>query len=174
MEAEGEGSQWDERKVSGNDPGPSAKLAGEEILGRLVRRGIHRCVSARPGIHYSALKEELGLSDGVLNHHLRVLEKEGMVVSRKERYRRCFYPGGRKVSLRGLDGLTDLQAGVLYHVQLEQGLTQGALSERLGVSKQALNYHLRELCSRKLVYRRREGRFTRFYVDPARLAEELL
>jgi predicted transcriptional regulator len=146
----------------------------EPVTEHLVRRRIYARITTGPGVHYSALREDLGLSDGVLGHHLHVLEREGAVVSRRERNRRCLYPTARGHPERELDQLSDLQAGILICVQTEQGIAQGALAERLGVTKQSLNYHLKELCARKLVYRRKEGRHTRFYVDPGRLAEELL
>jgi predicted transcriptional regulator len=144
------------------------------VTDHLVRRCLYLHITANPGVHYNALKSTLGLTDGVLSHHLHVLEKVGAVVSRNERNRRCFYPTARGYPARGMDRLTDMQAGILYHVQLEQGITQGELAGRLGVSKQDLNYHLRELCADKLVYRRRVSRNTHFYVDPGRLARDLL
>jgi predicted transcriptional regulator len=150
--------------------------AGEAdpVMAHLVRRRVYERVVRDPGIHYTALKEGLALSDGVLDHHLHVLEKEGRLVSRRERNRRCFYLTARGHPPRDLDQLSELQAGILVEVQLDQGVAQGDLARRLGVSKQDLNYHLRDLCARKLVYRRKEGRHTRFYVDPGRLADELL
>lgn len=144
------------------------------IMEHLARRRIMAVLHRSPGCHYSALKEELSMSDGVLGHHLHVLEREGLVVSRRERNRRCLYPTARRRPARGLDVLSDIQAGVLYHVHQDQGIAQGELARRVGVSKQGLNYHIRDLCARKLVYRRREGRYSRFYVDPQRLVEELL
>ena len=152
-----------------------ARGTGEDpILEHLARRRIMAVLHRSPGVHYSALKGELSLSDGVLGHHLHVLEREGLVASRRERNRRCLYPTSRGRPARGLDLLSDIQAGVLFHVHQDQGIAQGELALRVGVSKQGLNYHIRDLCARKLVYRRREGRYSRFYVDPQRLADELL
>jgi predicted transcriptional regulator len=156
----------------GGTGGPGG--GGDELLGHLARRRIHERVARTPGVHYTALKEDLHMGDGVLNHHVRVLEKEGFIISRSVRHRKCFYPTDRRYETRPLDHLTDLQAGILFHVGMEQGINQGELAVRLGVSKQALNYHLRELCADKLVYRRKTGRYTQFFANPVALADLLL
>lgn len=159
--------------------GTAALRAGEDVNGvhkddHPLRRRIMDMVTRRPGMHYSLIRDELGRKDGVVSHHLHVLETRGRLSSRVERRRRCYYPTSRGHPETGVHHLSDLQAGILYHIQMRQGMTHGELARKLGVSKQVLTHHMRDLCARKLVYRRREGRHTRFYVHPGRLSDELL
>lgn len=69
----------------------------DDPLANEIRGLIRGYLLAHPGVHYGFLKEELGLVNGTLAYHLRVLEREGLVESEKVGRKRLFYAIGKGV-----------------------------------------------------------------------------
>ena len=55
-------------------------------------------IKAKPGEHYNAIIENLGVNNGTFLHHIKVLEKEGLVYSRRDGFYTRFYPTDLNVS----------------------------------------------------------------------------
>lgn len=70
------------------------RIRRSETLEQETRRRIHAAIEEEPGIGYAALLARTGRGAGVVAHHLRVLEREGLVVSRRVGRSRRLFPAG--------------------------------------------------------------------------------
>lgn len=126
-----------------------ARFRRSDVLKHEVRAGVLERVRAAPGIRYEALRKEMGLANGSLAYHLRVLQREGYVVTRKEWTRRRFYATG--AAPPPVPEAPDAIAAALRATAA--GLTAGELAQRLGISRQLARYHLQRLARNGLVQR---------------------
>lgn len=119
-----------------------ARVRPSEALSHATRERIHSLVRERPGVGYAELMRETGLGAGVLVHHLRVLERARLVVSRRHGLSRRLYPAGHPEEDEPQG--TRAQERVLRELR-EASLTQRELGDRLRLSQQGVSYHLRNL-----------------------------
>lgn len=117
------------------------RLARVDVLKHEVRAGVHAYVAAHPGVRYEDLRRELGLSNGALAFHLRVLERERYVVTRAEWTRRRFYAAGEPPLVAAPDAATS----VARAVTTAGAATPKDVADALGISRQLARYHLRAL-----------------------------
>ena len=115
----------------------------------LTRGRLLGFLEANPGIHFSALRDGLGLANGVTAYHLHTLESAGQVISwrdgklrryavsslTKEEVSRIKNPiiGTRLAILEVLSGSGNI------------GMSGRELQEKLEISRQLLSHHLMEL-----------------------------
>jgi DNA-binding transcriptional ArsR family regulator len=98
------------------------------------------------------LGRAVGLATGALMHHTQKLEAAGLLVSVPDGNRRRFYPPGTRAG-----GRNPLHEEILR--ALAQGERDAAqLARELGVSRQALHYHVRRLARDGAVLAQRRGR----------------
>ena len=137
------------------------RLSKPKLLDHAAREELHRLIRQEPGIHYSALQEKTGLNTGALVHHLRTLERHKMILSRREGPLRRFYPvGDGPLPPVQVAAATPMQARVL--ALLDEGpLTQRELAERLGLSQQGANHHVKTLQRKGMLVLEDEGGVTR-------------
>lgn len=72
--------------------GGYARIRREEVLDLGTRRKVLDLVAGQPGIHFRDLLRVSGLGSGALYYHLAVLEREGILISRREGMYRRFFP----------------------------------------------------------------------------------
>lgn len=143
------------------------RLKREHVLDHFVRGQIFGAVRTRPGLTFAELRRLLGLSNGSLSYHLRILELQGFLRSYREGIHRRFVPAGIPFGLEP-DGtrLSDLQLRLLEEVQSNPRATQRDLASRTGVTQQSVSYNLLFLRRQGSIDRVREGRRTRYVVEP--------
>lgn len=95
-------------------------------------------VSATPGAHFSKIRDDLKLGTGETQHHLRSLESDGIVESRKDGDYSRFYPADtfsefEQVALGHLRRETP--RGVLITLLERPDATAGEIATRLDVSR---------------------------------------
>lgn len=121
-----------------------SRLRRDTLLDQDVRARIHAAVAADPGIHFAALRRRLGIGNGTLVHHVRVMESAGLIRSRRRgRYVRYALPGAR-VPPR----LTPRERDVIARLD---GQDAAGLARDLGISRQAAHQHLRRLQAKGIV-----------------------
>jgi predicted transcriptional regulator len=101
-------------------------------------------LNATPGAHFSKIRDDLQLGTGETQHHLRQLEDDGVVESRKDGDYRRYYPTGQfsefeQIVLGHLR--RDTQRGVLVALLEDPGATAGDIGARLDVSKATVSKH---------------------------------
>ena len=141
------------------------RLARPDVLGHEDREKLYRLVETQPGIHFHALQRDLGWNTGTLTYHLRVLEKHGFMVSRRDGLYRRFYLSGaapRKEVFEN-QGPTGLRADVMEAVRNQPGISQSDLALGLGANKQTVNYHVKALERAGTIRVEKRGRDTFLY-----------
>jgi len=135
-------------------------LKGESST--LTRGRILGFVEAHPGIHFSALRDALGLANGVTSHHIHTLEKEGRILSWSDGIRRRYAVSG--IDPKTINTLehpvTGMQRAILQILADTGaiGLSTSELRTHLEASRQLMAYHLKRLDERALVAKQGRGR----------------
>jgi len=119
------------------------KFPRSETLDHFVRGQIYQYIKANPGDHYSSIRRELDLSNGVLAYHLYVLEKQNFVKSQRDGKLKRFYPVDMMIPQKKGVRLSDLQVKILKKVKKNPTISQGELAGLLGVARQTVNYNIK-------------------------------
>lgn len=142
-----------------------SRIKREEVLDHFVRGQIYGYIRANPGVHFNMLRSSLRVNNGTLAHHLRTLEMQGFVKSRRDGMFRRFYAVDVKVPDDGIR-LSDLQARILGMIALD-GATQAEIADKLKISQQAVSYNLRMMGREGMILVERTGREHRYHVAEA-------
>ncbi|HUR69597.1 MAG TPA: winged helix-turn-helix transcriptional regulator [Candidatus Thermoplasmatota archaeon] len=145
------------------------RLARPDVLGHEDREKLYRLVETQPGIHFHALQRDLAWNTGTLTYHLRVLEKHGFMVSRRDGLYRRFYLSGaapRKETFEN-QGPTGLRADVMEAIRNAPGISQSDLALGLSANKQTVNYHVKALERAGTIRVEKRGRDTFLYAADA-------
>jgi predicted transcriptional regulator len=138
------------------------KLNKEEILDHYTRGKIHGYILANPGDHYNSIKKALGISNGSFAYHLHVLEREGVIKSRRDGIYKRFYPPEMHVSSNKSE-LKEIQRLIIERINESPGMSQTDIASSLGVACSTIHYHVKGLISADLVKARRIGRSVRYF-----------
>lgn len=132
-----------------------SRISRDEVLENDTRGSIYTLIMSNPGTDLLSIKNSLGLSNGVLAHHIHTLERERYIRSvRDGRYRR-FFISGTRVEI----GET-VESRILDVVATRSSANQSQIARELGVSRQALNYHIQKLVRRGIIVTEKVGRET--------------
>jgi len=137
-------------------------LVREEILQRKVRRLIHDYVQENPGASFTDIKHAVGLQNGVAAYHLRVLEKQGLIHTKKGRHYRWYYPNGDVSLWRDLP-LSPLQKSLVEQVRQAPGIGVRELARNLKHHHASVAYNVKGLAREGLLRTERTGRKVRCY-----------
>ncbi|MBN2065473.1 MAG: helix-turn-helix domain-containing protein [Candidatus Thermoplasmatota archaeon] len=141
------------------------RIQKEDVLDQFVRGEIYGFIKTHPGVHYNQIMRELDVKNGTLSYHLHMLEKTGMVKSRKEGLRfRAFYPTGMKFPQEERYRLTELQTKILHSVKQNEGINQKEIARMLDEKHQTINYNIRVLQQAGLIRLRKKGRSTNCFL----------
>lgn len=132
-----------------------------------TRRRVFDKVVHHPGLHQRAIAAALEIHRNLAEHHLRHLERAGLVQRRREGGRVRYFPTvvpetDTLVDARHRDALGLLRQArplQLVAVLLAEGaLPMGDLAHRVGLSPGTLTYHVKRLEEADVVMRRQEAR----------------
>ena len=142
--------------VSSTEPGRHAilglfyplytRIKREEILDHFVRGQVFGTIRTEPGVHFTAIRDTLGLSNGGLSYHLRTLEVAGFIRSARDGLYKRFYPseGKETASDQGIR-LSGLQKRLLDLLRRHPATPQRELARSVDVTQQSVSYNLRIL-----------------------------
>jgi predicted transcriptional regulator len=135
---------------------PLARFKSEGESDSDAPGGIAGYVTATPGAHFSKIRDDLQLGTGETQHHLRELERRGVVESRKDGDYSRFFPADRfdefeQAALGYLRRATP--RGMIVTLLRDPEATAGDLADRLGVSTPTISKYAAELESAGLLSR---------------------
>ena len=139
------------------------RLKRDEVLDNYVRGQIHGYIIANPGDHYNSIRDALELSNGILAHHLKTLEREGLVQSIRDGMYRRFFPANAKLPPED-EGHFNIQSRILGVIRNNPGISQKEISLKVGVSSPTVNYHVSVLATARMIRVEKAGRLTHCYV----------
>jgi len=141
------------------------RIQKEDVLDQFVRGEIYGYIKTNPGVHYNQIIRELDVKNGTLSYHLHMLEKTGMVKSRKEGLRyRVFYPTGVKFPKEERYRLTELQMSVIKTIKENEGISQKEIAQSLNLKHQTVSYNVKVLQQAGFILLRKKGRTTSCYI----------
>jgi len=112
------------------------------------RKRIYDLIKKNEGIYLRQICRMLKKRIGVIQYHLNILEKARLIKSSQDgRMRRFFLP---KTNQNDLILLTQKTKKV-FNLIKEENKTRTQISDSLGISVQAVNYHLKKLIGVALI-----------------------
>ncbi len=146
-----------------------SRLNRDALLDNFTRGRIYEHIRMNPGMHYRAIKENLGLSNGSLAYHLRVLEKESYIQSSSDGFCKRFYPRGMKISKTAPN---NVQESILDMICERPFITQKELARELGLDISTVNYHINLMAGAGIIKAEKYGR-TKHYIIEAEVVEPI-
>ncbi|UCE73425.1 MAG: winged helix-turn-helix transcriptional regulator [Methanomassiliicoccales archaeon] len=129
------------------------KIKKKHPLENKMRELIYEYIKLYPGQNYTTIKKTLGLANGTLVYHLKILKKEDPIKAVSEGRHKRFYPLEPdeldKSKLYEYEGepqmLTELQIKIINKIEEKPDISQVEVARSLGVSRQLVNYHITKL-----------------------------
>lgn len=137
------------------------RLEKDEVLEHNKRDELYRFIKQNPGPSFSDLRRELALSNGTLVHHLRILEGQEYVKGVRDGFRTRFYVRGPKIVMESY--LTRTQIQLVEAIGANPGLTQKELSHLLGLPRESVSYHTKQLAAKGRLAIKQEGKWRRYW-----------
>ncbi|WP_457742308.1 winged helix-turn-helix transcriptional regulator, partial [Thermococcus sp.] len=110
------------------------------------RKEILKTITQKPGITFRQLARELGIGIGDLQYHLRKLERDGVVFSKKLGKRRYIFPQGfEEEAQKLLIAISTESRRKILLLLMEGPMSQGEIASLLKLSQPTVSYHMGEL-----------------------------
>jgi DNA-binding MarR family transcriptional regulator len=121
------------------------RIHGKKTLDNFVRGQVYGHIQSQPGTHFNDIRKTLKLGNGNLAYHLRKLEKEGFIYSRRDKRYRRFYPVGVEVPEENGIILSKTQENILDFIEQHPQADQKEMAKELKESQQTISYNLNVL-----------------------------
>ncbi|HWG92484.1 MAG TPA: winged helix-turn-helix transcriptional regulator [Candidatus Thermoplasmatota archaeon] len=155
-----------------------ARLSPHEVMSHDKRKEIVSYLDGNGGAHLRAIGRALNLTYGTLTYHLYRLEKEGIIVTSEDGlFKRYYLSAGRRRPVKeevveaeespklSLESLREGERQIFEDILAHPGSPQAMVAERLGLSRQALHYHIKRLSARGYIRKVSQGRETLCYAN---------
>ncbi len=145
------------------------RICRSNVLKNTNRNRIYGFISSNPGTYPNEIIKETGLNRGVVEHHLKTLENQNMVVARKVCGKSHYflnestYGEKEKVALAALKN--DKHRKIILEILNCGQITHETLARRIGVSAPTINWHIRHLKEQGIVRAEKDGRYTIYSID---------
>jgi predicted transcriptional regulator len=141
-----------------------SRLRKERLLDNETREVISSHIQSKPGDHYNSIKKVLGLPNGSLAYHLRILERDGLVTAEKDGMYKRFYPADARNGERDKK-LSDSQNEILDIIKSNPGMSQKDIAEQTDLTLSTVNYHINSMAEEGVVRIERIGNRTSCYLN---------
>ena len=140
-------------------------IVDESLIHNETRNRIHDFISTNPGEHYRAIQTKLQLGNGVLNYHLRVMEKNDLIKAKRDGIYKRYYPRSLKIPQGRTKKLSKIQKEIVNLVETSPGIIQNNISTSMGISRQLTSYHVKKLVRTGILRSIKDGNQSRFWLD---------
>jgi DNA-binding transcriptional ArsR family regulator len=138
-----------------------SRLDEDRVLGHPRRALLLSLVRAQPGIPVESARQRVGASNGVFEHHLRILVHRGLVRRAHVEGRVHLFPPGGPLSVP--QERRSLAGRILEAVGAAPGQREVDLARRVGAAESTVRYHVRWLARRGRLRVVEDGRAVRCY-----------
>jgi PKD repeat protein/predicted transcriptional regulator len=136
------------------------RIRKPKVLDHFERGRIFEHIRKNPGDSYSSIRRTLGLKNGALAHHLRVLERHEYIISKRDGMYKRFYPKGMKIP----EGThKSIQENILEMIMSNPKISQKEIAERMGIDRSTVNYHIKILLAMGVIRSEKSGRIKFYY-----------
>lgn len=146
-------------------------------LSLATRKTLFEHVQSSPGIHFSQLKRDLDMETGLLQYHLRELERYGVLESEERQgKRRVFVASELGDEERAILSMLRYETtrSILLFLLREGTARNGDIAETVGVAPSTVTWHVSNLIDEGIVEAVSEGRATTYRVTNPDLTVQLL
>jgi DNA-binding transcriptional ArsR family regulator len=137
------------------------------VLGHPRREQLYARILQEPGISLQALGQATGLSRTAVVHHLRLLEQQHLVISRRVGRSRHYYENGGRYGHEQKEAYAilrnDRSKAVAEFIRGHPGTMQKTLCEALAIPPSIAHWHVRRLSEGGLVQTIRQGRSVAYF-----------
>ncbi len=149
----------------------------EEVLQLGTRRKIYELILNSPGIHYREIERKLNLSPGVMEYQLKILEKQELIVKKKQGYFTRYFVRD-KISSKEKNMISQLRQRiprdiVIYIILHPNSCNKDILTE-INIPRSTLSYHARKLVKADILTSEVQGRNTCYTVKDPKLVIKLI
>lgn len=145
-----------------------------------TRGKIYGLISNEEGIHLREICRRLDKRMGVIQYHIYVLERAGIIKSQKDgRYRRFFLNGHEDGTER--TAIVSLlkrptTCKIIVYILEKQEISHAELAQLLGISSQAITWHIKKIQRQELIFSEKQGKQKIYHLNPMyeSLIQELL
>ena len=139
----------------------------DTVLGHPRREQLYARILQEPGISLQDLGQATGLSRTAVVHHLRLLEQQHLVVSRRVGRSRHYYENGGRYGHDQKEAYAilrnDRSKAVAKFISAHPGTMQKSLCEALSIPPSIAHWHVRRLQEGGLVESIRQGRAVAYF-----------
>ncbi len=142
----------------------------QNVLDNRNRLNIFNYVANNPGCTPSEISSRQNMKNGTVKSHVQMLESQGKIIlKRMGKYTRIFNTSKanteqEKTVLAYVKN--DTSRNILWAIMEEPGVTNQRLSERFGLDKSSVHWHIERFLNDNLVTYEQDGRFKKYYVEP--------
>jgi len=145
------------------------RIYQSNVLKNTNRDLIYGFVSSNPGTYPNEIIKETGLNRGVVEHHLKTLENQNMVVSHKVCGKSHYFLNestyGEKEKVLLAELKNERHRRIILEILNCEQITHETLAGQIGVSAPTINWHIRHLKEQGIVRADTNGRHTSYCVD---------
>jgi DNA-binding MarR family transcriptional regulator len=139
-----------------------SRIAQEDILTHARRAELFEFIKQNPGERIEGARRLLGLSNGSMHYHLKVLADRNLIRILRDGGIARMYPAGPKI--QPTPYVPVQRKRVIELLSSRPGVTQREAAALLGISERMTSYHIQTLASQGLVEVRPEGARKRLFL----------
>ena len=143
----------------------------DTVLGHPKREALYAQIMKRPGTTLQDLCDLTGLSRTAVSHHLRILEQQHLIVSKRMGRSRHFFENGGRYGRDQKDAYAvlhnDRSKEVHGFIRKNPGAIQKDLCEALGIQASVVHWHVKRLAEASLIDTVRQGRTVSYFPTQA-------
>lgn len=139
------------------------KIKKNEVLDQFNRGQIFQYITDNPGVHYNRIKSDLNVKNGVLAYHLKVLEEQEYIKSRKDGKLKRFYNINYAIP-QNAAYLNDAQRRIIDIIFNKPGINQIELAKTTDSSPEVISYNINQLVKKGFVKANYVGREVHYHL----------
>jgi len=133
-------------------------------ISKRKRTYLVRYITKHPGTHFSDIKRHFGYSTGSLVYQLEILLDRKEIFARYDGFWKRFYPISMRRRRKFVE-ITPTQEVIVKILVKYPGSSFMDIANRLGRTRQAIMYHLKNLVKEGIVKRKKSGRKYLYYME---------
>jgi len=138
----------------------------DKVLTNNTRNEVYRYILCNPGCYLREMSKNLGKSTSTLTWHLRVLEKSGLITSKKFGNKIIYYPSGMRVDNPYLLPLKSEISKRIYEYLRSNPAHLRKIASDLNANVETIRYNLKKMEKLSIVCHRKEGNKIIYYINP--------
>ncbi len=139
----------------------------ETVLNHPKRGELYQLIADKPGICLQSLCDDTELSRTAVTHHLRLLEKQHLIVSKRNGRSRHYYQNGGRYGTEMKQAYAVLQnersQAIAEFIHGHPGAIQKSICNRLGIDASVAHWHAKRLEEANLIRTVRQGRTVAYF-----------